>query len=53
MTEELNELGDENIERSVESIRVQLIIAILTYLVQSTEGTLHREILLSLVEMTR
>lgn len=43
MAEELNEFGDEDIERSIKSIRVQLIIAILTYLVQSTEGTLHSE----------
>ena len=38
--EELDELGDEDVEGSVEGIRVQLVIAILTDLVQSTECTL-------------
>ena len=41
MREELNELGDEYIERSVESIAVQLVVAILTDLVESREGSLH------------
>ena len=40
MTEELNELGNEDVERSVQSVRVQLVIAVLTDLVQCTEGTL-------------
>ena len=40
MGEELDELGDEDVEGSVEGIRVQLVIAVLTDLVQSTECTL-------------
>lgn len=33
VTEKLNELWNENIERSIESIRVQLIRTVFTYLV--------------------
>lgn len=42
MGKKLNELGDENIERSVESIAVQLVIAILTDLVECRESSLSR-----------
>ena len=41
MREELNELGNEHIERSVKGIAVQLVIAILTDLVEGREGSLH------------
>lgn len=41
VTEKLNELWNEDIEWTVEGIRVQLIRAILTNLVKCTKGTLH------------
>ena len=40
MGKELYELGYEDIERSVQSIRVQLIIAVLTDLVESRKRSL-------------
>ena len=42
MREELDELGNENVERSVESVAVQLVVAVLTDLVESGEGSLDR-----------
>ena len=41
VTEKLNELWNEDIQWTVEGIRVQLIRAILTNLVKCTKGTLH------------
>lgn len=43
MGEELNELRNEYIEWSIESIRVQLVRAVLTDLVQGTECPLGRQ----------
>lgn len=42
VTEKLNKLGDENVEWTIEGIRVQLITAVLTDLMKSTERTLHQ-----------
>lgn len=40
MLEELEELGDENVQRSVEGVRVKLLRAVLADLVEGTEGSL-------------
>jgi hypothetical protein len=42
VTEKLNELWNEDIEWTIEGIRVQLITAVLTDLMKSTERTLHK-----------
>ena len=43
VTEKLNKLGDENVEWTIEGIRVQLITAVLTDLMKSTERTLQHQ----------
>ena len=43
MTEKLNKLGDEDVEWTIEGIRVQLITAVLTDLMKSTERTLQHQ----------
>ena len=44
VTEKLNELWNENIERTIEDIGVQLVRTILTNLVKCTKGTLHHDV---------
>lgn len=43
MTEKLNKFWNEYVERTIESIRVQLVTAVLTDLVKSAERTLYQK----------